>query len=63
MRQCSFFDKNCHKVANIGKNNEELWQKSYPMPVCAHFDGFMSKIDFLPFLVILAGKQTNICQN
>ena len=62
MRKCSFFDKNCHKVAKIGKN-EILWQKSYPMPLCAHFDGFMGKIDFLPFLVILAGKQTNSGQN
>ena len=50
------------KCLNIGKI-EKLWQISNFCRFCAHFDGFMVKINFLPFFVNFAGKQTNSGKN
>ena len=42
---------------------EKLWQNLNFCGFCAHFNGFMGKINFLPFLANMAGKQTNSGQN
>ena len=51
-----------HKLLNMGKI-EKLWQNLNFRQFCAHFDGFMWKINFLPFLANMARKQTNNGQN
>ena len=42
---------------------EKLWESLSFCRYCANADVFMNRIDSLPFLVKLAGKQINIGRN
>ena len=57
-----FLSRFAHKCPNM-KQVQKLWQILNFCGFCAHFDGFMSKINFLQFLVNLAGKETNTVKN
>ena len=60
---CNFFLRFfVHKCPNMSEI-EKLMQNLKFCRFCEHFDGCMGKINFLPFLINLAGKQTNSDQN
>ena len=51
-----------HKCPNISKI-QKVWINLNFWWFCAHFDVFMRKINFLPFVANLTDKQTNRGQN